>query len=74
MDVLREKPSTRARSMSYGYLRSVMHLLYLLDLSCGQDYYSTPADQHGWKEWVIKYTPPHKRGGSDVLRRKSKNS
>ena len=59
--VIRDKPSTKARSRSYEAIRKLMYILCELNIS--NDFYIVDdPDPMGWKQWVIKHTPPEKRG------------
>jgi len=66
---IRDKPSTKARQKSYAVLRQLFNILDVLMIS--HPLYTNEADffdYRGWKEWVIKYTPPNKRGGPNPKR------
>ena len=62
---MRDKPSTKAREISYSRLRSLFHLLDLLMISHpwfrGDN--DIDYDYKGWRDWVVRHTPPDKRGG-----------
>lgn len=64
---IRDKPSSKAREKSYVALRQLFNLLDKLMIShplFNDDNYSLKEYLQGWKEWVIKHTPPDKRGGN----------
>lgn len=62
---MRDKPSTKARERSYKAVRSLFHLLDMLMISHPwyQGDQDVDYDYKGWRDWVIKHTPPDKRGG-----------
>lgn len=64
----RLKPSSSARERSYKAARSLFHLLDLLMIS--HPFYEDNYDYKGWRDWVIKHTPPNKRGGSENSKKK----
>ncbi len=63
----RDKPSSSAREKSYVELRKLFDLLDRLMIAhpwyTGENQ-EIKIDHKGWKEWVIKHTPPDKRGGN----------
>lgn len=58
---MRDKPSTKARERSYKAVRSLFNLLDLLMVS--HPFYNDNYDYKGWRDWIIRHTPPDKRGG-----------
>lgn len=62
-NAIRDVPSSKAREISWSKLRGLMHLLYLLDIET--DYFSEQKlgiNAVIWRKWIIKHTPPDKRG------------
>jgi hypothetical protein len=64
---VREVPSSKARKASYVCIGD---LFRLLDKLLKKEFFwdesgdiSNEEAHKGWKEWVIKYTQPDKRGG-----------
>ena len=66
---VRDRPSTKARSISYAKMRRLFGVLEKLGITHPYGKYDdddtddTSVDYKGWKEWTNKYTPPDKRGG-----------
>ena len=80
---MRANPSTRARQVSYIRLRKLFDLLepfitYHPYRAYPHNYISVEhiPNYKGWKDWVKKYTPPDKRGGTGepAKRRRQKKS
>lgn len=61
----RDKPSSKARSVSHIRLRKLFNLLDMLLIS--HPWYTEEEarsiDYKGWRDWVNRHTPPDKRGG-----------
>lgn len=77
--VMRETPSSKARSRSHAALRKLFHLLWMLEVPygyygvyCRFDLYDIEEpegiDFKGWRDWIIRHTPADKRGGPSPLR------
>lgn len=70
--VIRDKPSTKARSKAYVPMRKLFDILETLEV-CDHPYddiddeaevVGISPDYKGWKDWANKHIPPDKRGGS----------
>jgi hypothetical protein len=65
---MREKPSSKAREQGYAVTHKLFDFLKkLIGYSPWhedeEDDDLLQIDHQGWKRWVIKFTPPDKRGG-----------
>lgn len=76
--VQRNKPSTKARAISYTHMRKLFDILDRL-IGCSpyrkedEDIADVEIDFKGWKEWANNHTPPDKRGGPTNPSRKRKS-
>lgn len=60
----RDKPSSKARIVSYNHIRSLFLLLKRLKVFAAEEAGINPSV----KPFVMKHTPPDKRGGPDTIR------
>ena len=62
MTQIRSKPSSKAREVSYGYINRLFWFLDLLKILAPSNI-EHPISHKDLKDYVIRYTPPDKRGG-----------
>lgn len=72
----REKPSTKARREGYRQLHKLKTLLTLLlygqrfvthaDEDSKLDKFAEQFKRDGWRDFMVKYIPSHKRGGPAI--------
>lgn len=62
MNNVRTKPSSKAREQSYRRITSLMWMLEVLNVVTSFDDYFINTNKV-LKDYVIKHTPPDKRGG-----------
>lgn len=69
------KPSTKARREGYAQLFKLKLFLHnLLGIEQDSDLWNHENKPTGWRDFMVKYIPPEKRGGPDRVsaRRKHK--
>jgi hypothetical protein len=68
------KPSTKARREGYAQLFKLKLFLHnLLGIEQDSELWKDDAKPTGWRDFMVKYMPPEKRGGPEKVSRKRKS-